>query len=89
MIPHIIQSHFQTCPVLAVALFILTQDDEELPALDLGTGFAFGPAALSLVGFFMGVVWIDMLASEVWQEYSCSLPISCLRLILYSDPSIT
>jgi sodium/potassium/calcium exchanger 6 len=51
---------------MAAVIHVLTRDEEDLPALDLGTGFAFGPAVLSLMGFFMGVVWIDMLASEVW-----------------------
>ena len=31
----------------------------------LNCSFAFGPALLSLAGFFMGVLWIDALASEV------------------------
>ena len=51
--------------VLASVMHVLTRDEEELPALDLGTSIALGPAVLSLAGFFMGVIWIDMLASEV------------------------
>ncbi len=51
--------------VMAVTVHILTRDDEDVPALDLGTGFAFGPAVFSVMGFFMGVLWIDMIASEV------------------------
>lgn len=51
--------------VLAAAVHVLTYEEEELPALDLGTSFAFGPAVFSLMGFFMGVLWIDTLASEV------------------------
>jgi sodium/potassium/calcium exchanger 6 len=45
---------------------LLTRDDDqELPPLDCGTGFAFGPAVFSLLGFLMGVLWIDSLATEV------------------------
>jgi len=51
--------------VLAGVVHVLTRDEEELPALDLGTSFAFGPALFSLFGFFMGVLWIDTIASEV------------------------
>ena len=50
-------------------MHVLTRDEEELPALDLGTSIALGPAVLSLAGFFMGVIWIDMLASEVPGDY--------------------
>lgn len=28
-------------------------------------GFAFGPALFAVLGFFMGVAWIDTIASEV------------------------
>ena len=34
--------------------------------LALECRFAFGPAVFSIIGFFMGVLWIDSLASEVW-----------------------
>ncbi|GAX77541.1 hypothetical protein CEUSTIGMA_g4985.t1 [Chlamydomonas eustigma] len=72
---------------MAAVIHILTRDEEDLPALDLGTGFAFGPAILSLMGFFMGVVWIDMLASEVVGILSlianlASLPSSLVGLTL-------
>jgi sodium/potassium/calcium exchanger 6 len=55
--------------VLAGITHGLTRDEErELPPLDCGTGFSFGPAVFSLLGFFMGVLWIDSLASEVRQS---------------------
>lgn len=42
-----------------------TGEEDALPDWDvLGTGFAFGPAAFAVFGFFMGVIWIDTLASE-------------------------
>jgi len=51
--------------VLAGGVHWFTHGEEELPSLDMGTGLALGPDVFSLAGFFMGVVWIDMLASEV------------------------
>eukprot|EP00198_Chlamydomonas_reinhardtii_P009588 XP_001698925.1 CAX family of cation antiporters, membrane protein [Chlamydomonas reinhardtii] len=51
---------------LAAAVGYFTAGEEDaLPDWDvLGTGFAFGPAAFAVFGFFMGVIWIDTLASE-------------------------
>lgn len=64
-----------TLPALAAALaaggaaagavWALTHGRRELPPLTLGTSFAFGPALFALLGFVMGVLWIDTLASEV------------------------
>ncbi|KAG2434264.1 hypothetical protein HXX76_007989 [Chlamydomonas incerta] len=52
--------------VLAAAVAYFTAGEEDaLPDWDLlGRGFAFGPAAFAVFGFFMGVLWIDTLASE-------------------------
>ncbi|KAG2447386.1 hypothetical protein HYH02_007714 [Chlamydomonas schloesseri] len=51
---------------LAAAVGYFTAGEEDaLPDWDLlGRGFAFGPAAFAVFGFFMGVIWIDTLASE-------------------------
>jgi sodium/potassium/calcium exchanger 6 len=38
---------------------------EEPPELRFRGGFAWGPAVFSLLGFFVGVLWIDSVASEV------------------------
>ena len=54
-------------------MHVLTHGEEELPALDMGTGVALGPAILSLAGFFMGVIWIDMLATEVCVTQPCNV----------------
>ncbi|EFJ46155.1 hypothetical protein VOLCADRAFT_93618 [Volvox carteri f. nagariensis] len=52
--------------VLAAAVAYFTAGEEDaLPDWDLGTSFAFGPAFFAVFGFFMGIIWIDLLASEV------------------------
>ncbi|KAG2490267.1 hypothetical protein HYH03_011222 [Edaphochlamys debaryana] len=48
----------------AVAFFTAGEEDA-LPDWTFGTSFAFGPALFAVFGFFMGVIWIDTLASEV------------------------
>ncbi|GIL90124.1 hypothetical protein Vretimale_13924 [Volvox reticuliferus] len=47
-----------------VAYFTAGEEDA-LPDWDFGTSFAFGPAFFAVFGFFMGIIWIDILASEV------------------------
>ncbi|KXZ55820.1 hypothetical protein GPECTOR_2g1371 [Gonium pectorale] len=50
---------------LAAAVGYFTAGEEDaLPDWDCGSGFAFGPAGFAVFGFFMGVLWIDTLASE-------------------------
>lgn len=49
----------------AIVALLTAGEEDTLPDLDFGTGFAFGPAAFSLLGFFIGMLWIDTLASEV------------------------
>src|SRR4051794_21226775 len=40
-------------------------DPEHVPLMECGTGVALGPGLLSLMGFVMGVMWIDTIAGEV------------------------
>eukprot|EP00983_Pelagomonas_calceolata_P036623 1134246-Pelagomonas_calceolata.AAC.3 len=47
--------------------------------------FAFGPAILSLAGFFMGVLWIDTLASEVRLLLACQTVVFCLGVQADAD----
>lgn len=49
----------------AVVAYFTAGEDDALPDWDLGTGFAFGPAFFSVFGFFVGIIWIDILASQV------------------------
>ncbi|GLI68437.1 hypothetical protein VaNZ11_012853 [Volvox africanus] len=47
-----------------VAYFTAGEEDA-LPDWDFGTSFAFGPAFFAVFGFVMGIIWIDILASQV------------------------
>lgn len=51
----------------ALAVWYFTLGEDYLPDWEMGGpgGFALGPALFSVAGFFMGVIWIDTIASEV------------------------
>ncbi|GIL54113.1 hypothetical protein Vafri_9657 [Volvox africanus] len=52
--------------ILAAGVAYFTAGEEDaLPDWDFGTSFAFGPAFFAVFGFFMGIIWIDILASQV------------------------
>ncbi len=55
--------------------------------MECGTGVALGPGLLSLVGFVMGVMWIDTIAGEVVGVLSF-LAGACVHSACYTLPQI-